>query len=282
MAFDRPLEADKVNDLGLFSSFIRAPVVGVLMWALGGDEAKRIEEEQQERELIEQLTGEQQQHNNSNDGTIPASRLKEMINHNRKKKNGLKALPRLISSDLSDFSDLGPHQDSEDDDEVDNITRKVKKMSWSDESHKNTRDEIKQTSRTHSPQHHSKTSSLSSTQPIKSVMKRSRSSRVNNSLEMAKLNINDTTTRFLPNGLSSGHGGIIYPTNPNGQTGSGSVSPDGWGWYITTTPPTPEMYKNTKKIIGIDSFGLGKGTLTNPAFKTGSQKTAMGWPSVPL
>lgn len=40
MAFDRPMEADSVDDLGFVTSLIRAPVVGI-MWLLGGDQAKQ-------------------------------------------------------------------------------------------------------------------------------------------------------------------------------------------------------------------------------------------------
>ena len=49
MAFDRPIEADRVEDLGLFSSFIRAPLVGTILWLLGGDEAKK-EQDEEDRE----------------------------------------------------------------------------------------------------------------------------------------------------------------------------------------------------------------------------------------
>ena len=40
MAFDRPIEADRVDDLGLISSLIRAPVMGI-MWLLGGQHAEK-------------------------------------------------------------------------------------------------------------------------------------------------------------------------------------------------------------------------------------------------
>ena len=144
-----------------------------------------------------------------------------------------------------------------------------------------------QTSATHEPQHNV-TSSLVAVQPIKSSVKRSRSMRkVNGSLSMPAGN--DPSLRFIPKGLSAGHGGIIYPTHPNAQskTTPGYVSPDGWGWYITTTPPTPDMYhhssKHTKKnTIHNPATSRRPTALTNPAFKTGSQKTAVGWPSVPL
>ena len=53
MAFDRPIEADSVDNLGLLSSLIRAPVLGI-MWLLGGDHAKEDEHLKQENESMEQ------------------------------------------------------------------------------------------------------------------------------------------------------------------------------------------------------------------------------------
>jgi hypothetical protein len=55
MAFDQPLEADRVDDLNFFSTIIRAPVVGALFWFLGGEEAKQRDEE--EKTLRAQLFG---------------------------------------------------------------------------------------------------------------------------------------------------------------------------------------------------------------------------------
>jgi hypothetical protein len=46
MAFDHPLEADRVDDLNFFSTIIRAPVVGALFWFLGGEEAKQRNEDE--------------------------------------------------------------------------------------------------------------------------------------------------------------------------------------------------------------------------------------------
>jgi hypothetical protein len=144
-----------------------------------------------------------------------------------------------------------------------------------------------QTSATHEPQHTS-SSSISAAQPIKSSVKRSLSMRkVNGSLSLAN---NDPSIRFIPKGLNPGHGGIIYPTHPNSQAkpSGGYISPDGWGWYITTTPPTPDMYyhssKQGKKSSSLTSGASSKrsSVLTNPAFKSGNTKSAVGWPSVPL
>lgn len=47
MAFDQPIEADKPDDLGFISSFIRAPVVGTIMWLFGGKEAMKQEKEEE-------------------------------------------------------------------------------------------------------------------------------------------------------------------------------------------------------------------------------------------
>ena len=48
--------------------------------------------------------------------------------------------------------------------------------------------------------------------------------------------------------MTHSEGGLIKPTRPYGGNpnaahhhGSGVESPQ-WGWYINTTPPTPEMY----------------------------------------
>ena len=54
MAFERPIEADRVEDLGLFSSFIRAPIVGTILWFLGGEDAKKAEEEDRRRGSIDE------------------------------------------------------------------------------------------------------------------------------------------------------------------------------------------------------------------------------------
>jgi len=54
MAFDRPIEADRVDDLGLFGSLIRAPVVGI-MWLLGGEHDKVAEEEEKQKQDNERI-----------------------------------------------------------------------------------------------------------------------------------------------------------------------------------------------------------------------------------
>lgn len=43
MAFDMPLEADQPGESRFFLSFVTAPVVGTLMWILGGDSLDEVE-----------------------------------------------------------------------------------------------------------------------------------------------------------------------------------------------------------------------------------------------
>lgn len=57
MAFDQPIEADSVDDLGFLSSLIRAPVVGVL-WLLGHNSDNEDEEEDNQKQGNDQLDGE--------------------------------------------------------------------------------------------------------------------------------------------------------------------------------------------------------------------------------
>lgn len=139
MAFDRPLDADKVDDLGLFSSFVRAPIVGVLMWALGGDEAKKKEAEEQRKAIEETFAVEEQE---SEDKPINAAQLQLMIEQNRNRKKGKKKIPDLIGSDISDFGDLAiihseasNYDDSEREDcDFGGGLKRTKKTSWSDQS----------------------------------------------------------------------------------------------------------------------------------------------------
>jgi len=128
MAFDQPIEADRVDDLNLFSVFLRAPVIGSLMWILSGDTAK--EEEETERRLEELLE------TNDKPTTYP---LKPSIKH------GLPIRPALkrdasgsLSSDVDecrqamhriDLSELVQQGGIDG-----NVTKRTKKsLSWSDE-----------------------------------------------------------------------------------------------------------------------------------------------------
>mmetsp|Transcript_27573 Transcript_27573/g.55658 ORF Transcript_27573/g.55658 Transcript_27573/m.55658 type:complete len:248 (+) Transcript_27573:239-982(+) len=133
-------------------------------------------------------------------------------------------------------------------------------------------------------------------------------------------------SKFLPSGIVGGKGGGVimpsgggigmpsyYPSNSSttttasresstssangaGATGpaSGNFSPQ-WGWYISTTPPTPEKYcaappnkKNGKKTDRPlshvpETKPVFHRSNPSPVFKKGGVPSAtMGWPSVPL
>lgn len=55
-------------------------------------------------------------------------------------------------------------------------------------------------------------------------------------------------SRYLPRGLDKAHNGIVMPRMPYGTQIDQSSSNDGgvespqWGWFLRTTPPTPQMY----------------------------------------
>lgn len=142
--------------------------------------------------------------------------------------------------------------------------------------------------------------------PIRSAMRRSRSVRsdVSDVSEQAATDKSETL-RYLPNGLSGAHNGLLMPTRPyhshyqNHHDNMGGVESPQWGWYITTTPPTPEMHqsphmtaskKSDSTIQSSDSSSTTQSTTeacvptTNLVFQ-GLNKTVkpnMGWPSVPL
>jgi len=132
--------------------------------------------------------------------------------------------------------------------------------------------------------------------------------------------------RYLPRGLDKAHNGIIMPRVPyGGSSGNGSdqqqhhqqaplnassndagdvdgPSPQ-WGWFLRTTPPTPEMYQNcrppTRHLSSSDSSHTSTTTAMsadsmpppaathqrNPVFQGLQNKNKanpMGWSSVPL
>ena len=143
--------------------------------------------------------------------------------------------------------------------------------------------------------------------------------------------------RYLPSGLDKAaqHGSLRMPTRPdhygshhhNHHHGAGTSSshhhhhhpPGGagvvaagggiespqWGWYINTTPPTPEMFHSRSSLhkhnsershsdhSSTGSSGTSLYDPSNPAaargpnrvfqgLKAGSNRPPMGWPSVPL
>jgi hypothetical protein len=145
----------------------------------------------------------------------------------------------------------------------------------------------------------------SSSQDEPGSMTRSRSVRANaNGLEPKQ----DEGPRYLPKGDNRSHNGVIMPTRPYGagglplpSTGGGVESPQ-WGWYINTTPPTPDTYHSGSRSLHKkqDSLANASESSSSTAATESSTATsqqpnrifqdlqgkrkgaAMGWSSVPL
>jgi len=67
MAFKMQIEADRPDDLGFLSSFVRAPVVGTIMWVFGGKEAKKIDEQLRLKPVDEESGGNAGDHDREDD-----------------------------------------------------------------------------------------------------------------------------------------------------------------------------------------------------------------------
>jgi len=146
-------------------------------------------------------------------------------------------------------------------------------------------------------------------------------------------------SRYLPSGLDKAHhGSLRMPTRPGldyhstfgggsartshgsasrvpgvagsaGNGAGGGIDSPQWGWYINTTPPTPEMYHSRSSLTKSSSNGssandpYGSPSLLTTAgmptydasipaargpnrvfqgLKAGSNRPTVGWPSVPL
>ena len=81
-----------------------------------------------------------------------------------------------------------------------------------------------------------------------------------------------SSSRYIPNmNPRKGNNGLIVPTRPYGShhhqskctenqsnTNGSEMSPQ-WGWYINTTPPTPELYHSRSSSKSSFSSGGGGG-----------------------
>lgn len=141
-------------------------------------------------------------------------------------------------------------------------------------------------------------------QPVRSAMSRSRSIKSNaNRLEKSQMDNKYLPSSHRPNNsllkqtmpYTTHHG--VEPFS----SGTGGYESPQWGWYINTTPPTPEMYysrptKSVKPDLSSEtsqasSSGeasiatIGNSHHPNPVFQGLQDKhkaSPMGWPSVPL
>ncbi len=142
MAFDYPIEADRVDNLNLFSVFLRAPVIGTVMWFISGGAAGKDEKEEivvrDEGSLVDPAETLKPR------PSPPPSPLRDLqvieddlLSHHRPFK---RMPPRLIHSDISEIAEnsvvteaVSQYQSSSYNDTAP-LSKKEKKMSWSDES----------------------------------------------------------------------------------------------------------------------------------------------------
>lgn len=174
--------------------------------------------------------------------------------------------------------------------------------------------------------------------PIKSAMMMTRSTSIrSHSLHMGGAGTSQASScgsdggeggklRYLPSGLDKAaqNGSLRMPTRPDhyhshhhGSSGhhhhhppggaaaaaGGGIESPQWGWYINTTPPTPEMFhsrsslhKHSSERSGSSSSDTSSGaSVYDPSnsatrgpnrvfqgLKAGSNRPPIGWPSVPL
>ena len=136
MAFEVPLEADRVDDLNFFSTIVRAPVIGTLQWLLGGRSKDAHGLEEPGLEALDHEKSDNQ-HSFANNATIKRSKRAGALK---------KAPPSLVGSEISDICEVresfdtmcvehGPFYSSTRYASGSSFTGK-KSLSWSDESGK--------------------------------------------------------------------------------------------------------------------------------------------------
>jgi hypothetical protein len=141
MAFEVPLEADRVDDLNFFSTVWRAPVIGTIFWILGGDKARRVEEEQETKDLHPSAGGDSVDGGDDRDaGFSQEERLSAAADDNMKRsfsrRSSLKKnTPSLADSEVSELADVGESLEGLSLSKGKHGHRK-KELSWSDESGK--------------------------------------------------------------------------------------------------------------------------------------------------
>lgn len=128
-AFDRPIEADKV-DLNLFSK----TVLGTLMWILGGHHSKEQDEEEQPRRQAHNLLAAAVDDETSDRQPLRSSNtsLRKMPSKSVLKKSA----PSMIGSEISEVGECLEALDGMllDGGQTRPLKRCKKELSWSDES----------------------------------------------------------------------------------------------------------------------------------------------------
>ena len=139
MAFEIPLDADQVDDLNIFSTLVRAPVIGTLLWMFG---SSKVQSQCSDDELREQCIDDGAYDDESNSNYQSSATKRD--NKRRPQTHPLKkAAPSLIGSEISEtelvdsldavslYGYAGSHRSSY----TSNLPKK--ELSWSDDVGKN-------------------------------------------------------------------------------------------------------------------------------------------------
>jgi hypothetical protein len=139
MAFEIPLDADQVDDLNLFSTLVRAPVIGTLLWIFGSSkgQSQSCDDELREQCIDDGTYGNESNANHQSSSTRGDCTVRQHT-HSLKK-----AAPSLIGSEISeaelveslDAVSLYGYAGSYSSSYTSNLPKK--ELSWSDEVGKN-------------------------------------------------------------------------------------------------------------------------------------------------
>jgi hypothetical protein len=133
MAFDRPLEADRVDDLGLLSSFVRSPLVGPILWLLGNHLSSEENKENPKRSIVDKSSLEQTSKENWASNTSEDCEDNSLLLISRKLRDPSLNTLTDIPNDVQDVSTGNTTKNTKDI----GHQRNWRKTSWSDESGQN-------------------------------------------------------------------------------------------------------------------------------------------------
>jgi hypothetical protein len=133
MAFDQPLDADRVDGDGFISSFVRAPIVGPVMWVLGGLLAKDMAGE--ENKILEEDILNKDPPNQA----LPRTAKNSKIYADSHRSIALPTSMECEPTHMNEVIHVTPSVSSEEDNDDRNIMplarrKGRRKMSWADES----------------------------------------------------------------------------------------------------------------------------------------------------
>ena len=134
MAFDQPLDADRVDGDGFISSFVRAPIVGPVMWVLGGLLAKDMAVE--ENKILEEDILNKDPPNQALPRTARSSKIYADSHRNIALPTAMECEPTHMNEVIHVTPSVSEEEKDNDDRNIMQLARRKgrRKMSWADES----------------------------------------------------------------------------------------------------------------------------------------------------